>query len=77
MTIADAPGQTTVGLEEYHHISAFLFREARLADESRYAEWESLVEDDMLYWVPRGEGEFDMNLDISTTDPACAPGSGS
>ena len=33
-------------------IEAFLFHEARLADESRYDEWEALVTDDMHYWVP-------------------------
>ena len=37
---------------------AFVFREARYADESRYDEWESLWhERDALYWVPvAGEG---------------------
>lgn len=33
-------------------IEAFLYREARLADEHRYAEWEALWTDDALYWVP-------------------------
>jgi 3-phenylpropionate/cinnamic acid dioxygenase small subunit len=33
-------------------IEAFLFHEARLADESRYEEWEALVTDDVHYWVP-------------------------
>jgi 3-phenylpropionate/cinnamic acid dioxygenase small subunit len=32
--------------------AAFLFKEARLADEARYSEWESLWDDDGLYWVP-------------------------
>src|ERR1700704_2446246 len=31
---------------------AFVYREARLADEARYSEWESLWDDDALYWVP-------------------------
>lgn len=36
---------------------AFVFREARYADESRYDEWESLWhERDALYWVPMHEG---------------------
>lgn len=35
----------------------FIYREARLADEARYAEWESLWHDhDALYWVPMHEG---------------------
>jgi 3-phenylpropionate/cinnamic acid dioxygenase small subunit len=34
-------------------LAAFVYREARLADESRYAEWEALWDtDDALYWVP-------------------------
>ncbi|MFJ8816325.1 aromatic-ring-hydroxylating dioxygenase subunit beta [Amycolatopsis thermoflava] len=33
-------------------IAAFLYREARLADEARYSEWEELWDDDGLYWVP-------------------------
>jgi len=53
--------------EEHLSISAFLYREARLADESRYTEWESLVDDDMVYWVPRGEGNYDMNKHLSIT----------
>src|SRR5262247_2049754 len=30
----------------------FLYREARLADESRYVEWLALWTDDGTYWVP-------------------------
>ncbi|WP_208510337.1 aromatic-ring-hydroxylating dioxygenase subunit beta [Variovorax paradoxus] len=56
-----------VSPEEYHAVSQFLFREARLADESRYHEWEALVDDDMLYWVPRGEGDYDMTQHLSIT----------
>ncbi|HVW41727.1 MAG TPA: aromatic-ring-hydroxylating dioxygenase subunit beta [Amycolatopsis sp.] len=33
-------------------IASFLYREARLADEARYSEWEELWDDDGLYWVP-------------------------
>jgi len=56
-----------VGLEEYRDICGFLYLEARLADESRYTEWEALAEEDMLYWVPRGEGNYDMNKQVSIT----------
>ena len=42
-------------------VEAFLYREARLADESRYKEWEALVTDDMHYWVPRGLADHDPN----------------
>jgi 3-phenylpropionate/cinnamic acid dioxygenase small subunit len=39
----------------------FLYREARLADEARYADWLALWTDDGVYWVP------------ATTDPAADP----
>lgn len=44
-----------VSIEEARQIEALLYKEARLADESRYAEWEDLVDDDMYYWVPAGQ----------------------
>jgi 3-phenylpropionate/cinnamic acid dioxygenase small subunit len=40
-------------------IEDFLYLEARLADESRYDEWEKLVTDDMHYWVPKGVADYD------------------
>jgi benzoate/toluate 1,2-dioxygenase beta subunit len=40
-------------------IEEFLFREARLADESDYEGWESLWTDDAIYWVPAGDAESD------------------
>jgi 3-phenylpropionate/cinnamic acid dioxygenase small subunit len=39
----------------------FVYHEARLADEARYAEWHALWTDDAVYWVP------------ATTDPAADP----
>lgn len=38
---------------ELREIEAFLFMEARYADESRYDDWEALWAQDGLYWVPR------------------------
>jgi len=46
---------------EYRAVVEFLYREARLADEARYAEWLALWTDDGVYWVP------------ATTDPAADP----
>jgi 3-phenylpropionate/cinnamic acid dioxygenase small subunit len=46
---------------EYRAVIEFLHREARLADEARYAEWLALWTDDAVYWVP------------ATTDPAADP----
>ena len=47
--------------DEYREVVDFLYREARLADEARYAEWEALWTDDGVYWVP------------ATTDPDIDP----
>jgi 3-phenylpropionate/cinnamic acid dioxygenase small subunit len=46
---------------EHRAAVEFLHREARLADEARYAEWEALWTDDGVYWVP------------ATTDPSADP----
>src|SRR5882672_11845035 len=46
---------------EYRTAVEFLYREARLADEARYAEWLALWTDDGVYWVP------------ATTDPTADP----
>ncbi len=35
-------------------VEAFIYREARLADEFELDEWESLLADDFHYWVPAG-----------------------
>jgi len=44
-------------LVRFQEISQFLYLEARLQDEHRYAEWEALWTDDAIYWVPaNGEG---------------------
>ncbi len=51
---------------ERQAVEAFLYTEARLADESRYAEWEALWTDDAIYWVPAtASGEADPTWQIS------------
>lgn len=42
----------------------FVFLEARLADEARYEEWESLWHDNALYWVPMHE-DADPETEVS------------
>jgi len=42
-------------------VTEFVYREARLADEARYAEWHALWTDDAVYWVP------------ATADPTADP----
>jgi len=46
---------------DYKAALGFVYKEARLADEARYAEWLALWTDDGVYWVP------------ATTDPAANP----
>jgi 3-phenylpropionate/cinnamic acid dioxygenase small subunit len=46
-------------------VEAFLFREARLLDERRYAEWEALWTDDGVYWVPAEHGDYDPTRKVS------------
>ncbi len=46
---------------DHKAVVEFLYREARLADEARYAEWQALWIDPAVYWVP------------ATTDPDADP----
>jgi 3-phenylpropionate/cinnamic acid dioxygenase small subunit len=43
----------------------FLYREARLADEHRYDDWEALWAEDAIYWVPAGGDETDPSKQMS------------
>ena len=47
--------------QDHQAVVELLYREGRLADEARYAEWQTLWTDDAVYWVP------------ATTDPAADP----
>jgi 3-phenylpropionate/cinnamic acid dioxygenase small subunit len=44
--------------------AAFVYLEARLADEARYSEWEALWADDARYWVPLHE-DADPDREVS------------
>ena len=46
-------------------VEQFIYREARLADEHRYEEWEALWTDDAVYWVPFGSDDADPERQIS------------
>ena len=46
-------------------IEAFLYREARLADENRYDEWLALWTDDARYWIPSNSYDYDPEQRIS------------
>jgi len=51
--------------ELMHDVEQFLFREARLADEHRYEEWEGLWTDDAIYWVPANGENIDPEMAMS------------
>ncbi|WP_459616838.1 aromatic-ring-hydroxylating dioxygenase subunit beta [Bordetella sp. 2513F-2] len=48
---ADVPAET------WHGVAQFLYREARLLDERRHAEWLALWTDDGMYWMPHHPGQ--------------------
>lgn len=51
--------------EALRGVEGFLFHEARLLDERRYAEWLALWTEDGRYWVPRFHGQADPFEQIS------------
>jgi 3-phenylpropionate/cinnamic acid dioxygenase small subunit len=46
-------------------IARFLYREARLMDEHRYAEWLKLWADEARYWVPCNGDDIDPTREVS------------
>lgn len=47
-----------VSLEDYHRISQFYFREARLLDERKYQQWLALLTEDVTYTLPARHTPF-------------------
>lgn len=65
-TTSEASGALpAVTWEQQFEVERFLFREARLADESRYDEWLALFADQVTYWVPKGKADYDPDTQIS------------
>ena len=54
-----------IGEELRRELEVFVYREARLADESRYDEWEALLADEVRYWVPVVQVDPDPEHDVS------------
>jgi 3-phenylpropionate/cinnamic acid dioxygenase small subunit len=54
---SDPPASGLARLPVDAEVAAFLYLEARLADEARYSEWEALWTDDARYWVPMGQDQ--------------------
>ena len=46
-------------------VDEFVYREARLADEGHYDEWESLWTEDGVYWVPANDDQIDPETEMS------------
>lgn len=46
-------------------VEQFIYREARLADEHAYEQWEALWTDDAIYWVPSGSDDADPETQMS------------
>ena len=46
-------------------VEAFLYHEARLADENRYDEWFALWTEDVCYWVPVNVDDYDPDEHVS------------
>ena len=51
LAAVELPTETLLKLQQ------FLYREARLLDERRWAEWLALWTDDGLYWIPQQHGQ--------------------
>ncbi len=60
MATVDATGEITLAEAEQ-----FLYREARLADEHQYDDWEALWTDDAVYWVPAQADDIDPTTQMS------------
>jgi 3-phenylpropionate/cinnamic acid dioxygenase small subunit len=52
-----APAVVSPAVPDIRAVEAFLYREARLADEHDVDGWEALWTDDALYWVPAGSDD--------------------
>ena len=46
-------------------VEQFIFKEARLADDCEYRDWESLWTDDGVYWVPANGSDIDPETEMS------------
>lgn len=66
MITESSPEQVQASETVRQAVREFIGREARLADENRFTEWEALWSDDepCLYWVPAG-GSLDAGTRIS------------
>lgn len=57
--VNSSPAVVSAASLDIRAVEAFLYREARLADEHDFDGWEALWTDDALYWVPAGSDDYD------------------
>jgi 3-phenylpropionate/cinnamic acid dioxygenase small subunit len=65
MADLDRPEMVAVSMELLREVEQFVYREARLADEHAYDDWEALWTDDAVYWVPFGSDDSDPESQMS------------
>src|SRR2546421_1329928 len=51
--------------DDLHEAEQFVYREARLADEQRYDEWETLWTEDAVYWIQANGDDIDPQREMS------------
>jgi benzoate/toluate 1,2-dioxygenase subunit beta len=56
---------SALDLDLLREVEQFIYREARLQDELRYDDWESLWTDDAIYWVPANGDDIDPTSQMS------------
>jgi benzoate/toluate 1,2-dioxygenase beta subunit len=56
---------TSLHVDVLRDVEQFLYREARLCDDHRFAEWEALWTDDAVYWVPANGDDGDPTRQMS------------
>lgn len=56
---------TALDVDLLKEVEQFIYREARLQDERRYDDWESLWTDDAIYWVPANGADIDPTRQMS------------
>ena len=56
---------TGLDVDLLKEVEQFIYREARLADELDYDEWEALWTDDAIYWVPANGDDIDPTTQMS------------
>jgi benzoate/toluate 1,2-dioxygenase subunit beta len=54
-----------LNLDLLREVEQFVYREARLADEQQYDDWEALWTNDAIYWVPANSDDIDPTAQMS------------